>query len=72
MGNLFFLKRINTSTMTGKTDEEEYQMYEEVFREKISGEALLFVYYLDHESFEKAEEILEKSALETAEAIYLK
>lgn len=72
MGNLFFLKRINISTMTGKTDEEEYQMYEEVFREKISGEALLFVNYLDHESFEKAEEILEKSALETAEAIYLK
>ena len=57
MGNLFFLKRINTSTMTGKADEEEYQMYEEVFREKISGEALLFVYYLDHESFEKVEEI---------------
>ena len=53
---------IDTSTMTGKTDEEEYQMYEEVFREKIGGEALLFVYYLDHKSFEKAEEILEKSA----------
>ena len=53
---------IDTSTMTGKTDEEEYQMYEEVLREKIGGEALLFVYYLDHKSFEKAEEILEKSA----------
>ena len=53
---------IDTSTMTGKTDEEEYQMYEEVFRDKLGGEALLYVYYLDHKSFEKAEEILEKSA----------
>ena len=32
---------IDTSTMTGKTDEEEYQMYEEVFRDKLGGEALL-------------------------------
>ena len=53
---------IDTSTMTGKTDEEEYQMYEEVFRDKLGGQALLYVYYLDHKSFEKAEEILEKSA----------
>ena len=53
---------IDTSTMTGKTDEEEYQMYEEVFRDKLGGEALLYVYYLDHKSFEKAEKILEKSA----------
>lgn len=53
---------IDASTMTGKTDEEEYQMYEEVFREKIGGEALLFVYYLDHKSFEKAEEVLEIAA----------
>ena len=50
---------IDTSTMTGKTDEEEYQMYEEVFRDKLGGEALLYVYYLDHKSFEKAEKILE-------------
>ena len=53
---------IDASTMTGITDEEEYQMYEEVFRDKLGGEALLYVYYLDHKSFEKAEEILEKSA----------
>ena len=50
---------IDTSTMTGITDEEEYQMYEEVFRDKLGGEALLYVYYLDHKSFEKAEKILE-------------
>ena len=53
---------IDTSTMTGKTDEEEYRMYEKVFRDKLGGEALLYVYYLDHKSFEKAEKILEKSA----------
>ena len=53
---------IDASTMKGKTDEEEYQMYEEVFRDKLGGEALLYVYYLDHKSFEKAEKILEKSA----------
>ena len=53
---------IDTSTMTGKTDEEEYQMYEEVFRDKLGGEALLYVYYLDHKSFEKAEAILERTA----------
>lgn len=52
---------IDTSTMTGRTDEEEYQMYEEVFRDKLGGEALLYVHYLDHKSFEKAEEILEIS-----------
>lgn len=52
---------IDTSTMTGKTDEEEYQMYEEVFRDKLGGEALLFVHYLDHKSFEKAKKILEIS-----------
>ena len=50
---------IDTSTMTGKTDEEEYQMYEEVYRDKLGGQALLYVYYLDHKSFEKAEKILE-------------
>ena len=50
------------TTTTGITDEEEYQMYEEVFRDKLGGEALLYVYYLDHKSFEKAEKILEKSA----------
>ena len=33
-----------------------------IFREKIGGEALLFVYYLDHKSFEKAEEVLEIAA----------
>ena len=53
---------IDTSTMTGKTDEEEYQMYEEVFRDKLGGQALLYVHYLDHKRFEKAEEILEISA----------
>ena len=53
---------IDTSTMTGKTDEEEYQMYEEVFRNKLGGEALLYVYYLDHKRFEKAESILERTA----------
>ena len=53
---------IDTSTMTGKTDEEEYQMYEEVFRDKLGGEALLYVHYLDHKSFEKAEAILERTA----------
>ena len=53
---------IDTSTMTGKTDEEEYQMYEEVFRDKLGGEALLYVYYLDHKRFEKAESILERTA----------
>ena len=53
---------IDTSTMTGKTDEEEYQMYEEVFRDKLGGEALLYVYYLDHKRFEKAEAILERTA----------
>lgn len=52
---------IDTSTMTGKTDEEEYQMYEEVFRDKLGGEALLYVYYLDHKRFEKAEAILERT-----------
>ena len=52
---------IDASTMTGITDEEEYQMYEEVFRDKLGGEALLYVYYLDHKSFEKAEKILEIS-----------
>ena len=36
-------------------------MYEEVFRDKLGGEALLYVYYLDHKRFEKAEEILEIS-----------
>ena len=50
---------IDTSTMTGKTDEEEYRMYEKVFRDKLGGEALLYVYYLEHKSFEKAEKILE-------------
>ena len=44
--------------MKGKTDEEEYQMYEEVYRDKLGGQALLYVYYLDHKSFEKAEKIL--------------
>ena len=53
---------IDASTMTGKTDEEEYQMYEEVFRNKLGGEALLYVYYLDHKRFEKAESILERTA----------
>lgn len=53
---------IDTSTMTGKTDEEEYQMYEEVFRDKLGGEALLYVYYLDHKRFEKAEAILERTS----------
>lgn len=53
---------IDTSTMTGKTDEEEYQMYEEIFREELGGEALLFVHYLDHKSFEKAEVILERTS----------
>lgn len=53
---------IDTSTMTGKTDEEEYQMYEEVFHDKLGGEALLYVYYLDHKRFEKAEAILERTA----------
>ena len=53
---------IDTSTMTGKTDEEEYQMYEEVFRDKLGGEALLYVYYLDHKRFEEAEAILERTA----------
>ena len=53
---------IDTSTMTGKTDEEEYQMYEEVFRDKLGGEALFYVYYLDHKRFEKAEAILERTA----------
>ena len=53
---------IDTSTMTGKTDEEEYQMYEEVFRDKLGGEALLYVYYLEHKRFEKAEAILERTA----------
>ena len=50
---------IDASTMTGITDEEEYQMYEEVYRDKLGGQALLYVYYLDHKSFEKAEKILE-------------
>ena len=50
---------IDTSTKTGKTDEEEYRMYEKVFRDKLGGEALLYVYYLEHKSFEKAEKILE-------------
>ena len=50
---------IDTSTMTGKTDEEEYRMYEKVFRDKLGGEALLYVYYLEHKSFEKAEKKLE-------------
>ena len=53
---------IDTSTMTGKTDEEEYRMYEKVFRDKLGGEALLYVYYLDHKRFEKAEAILERTA----------
>lgn len=53
---------IDASTTTGKTDEEEYQMYEEIFRKRMGGQALFYVYYLDHKSFEKAEEILEKSA----------
>ena len=53
---------IDASTMKGKTDEEEYQMYEEVFRDKLGGEALLYVHYLDHKSFEKAEAILERTA----------
>ena len=53
---------IDTSSMTGKTNEEEYQMYEEVFRDKLGGEALLYVYYLDHKRFEKAEAILERTA----------
>ena len=53
---------IDTSTMTGKTDEEEYQMYEEVYRDKLGGQALLYVYYLDHKRFEKAEAILERTA----------
>ena len=30
-------------------------MYEEVYRDKLGGQALLYVYYLDHKSFEKAE-----------------
>ena len=59
---------IDASTMKGKTDEEEYQMYEEVFRDKLGGEALLYVYYLDHKRFEKAEAILEQPQ-EMAEAI---
>ena len=37
---------IDASTMKGKTDEEEYQMYEEVYRDKLGGQALLYVYYL--------------------------
>ncbi len=53
---------IDASTMKGKTDEEEYQMYEEVYRDKLGGQALLYVYYLDHKRFEKAEAILERTA----------
>lgn len=53
---------IDASTTTRKIDEEEYRMYEELFREKFGGEALLRVHYLDHNSFEKVEEILEKIA----------
>ena len=52
---------IDVSTMTGKTDKEEYQMYEEIFQKRMGGQALFYVYYLDHKSFEKAEEILEIS-----------
>lgn len=50
---------IDATTMLGKTDEEEYRMYEELFREKFGGEAFLRVHYLDHKSFGKAKKILE-------------
>lgn len=53
---------IDATTMTGKTDEEEYRMYEEVFRDEMGGQALLFIYYLDKENYQRAEEILQSSA----------
>lgn len=53
---------IDVTTMKGKTDEEEYRMYEEVFREEMGGEALLFIYYLDKKNFQRAEERMENSA----------
>lgn len=53
---------IDKTTMTGKIDAESYKMYEELFREKLGGEALFYVHYLDHKSFEKAEAILERTA----------
>lgn len=37
-------------------------MDEELFREKLGGEALFYVHCLDHKSFEKAEAILERTA----------
>lgn len=53
---------IDATTMKGKTDEEEYRMYEEVYRDEMGGEALLYVYYLDEENFQQAEKVLEISA----------
>ena len=53
---------IDATTMTGKTDEEEYGMYEEVFREEMGGEALFYIYYLDKKNFQRAEERMENSA----------
>lgn len=53
---------IDATAMTGITDEEEYQMYEEVFRDEMGGEALLYIYYMDHENFQQAEVILETGA----------
>lgn len=53
---------IDATTMMDKTDEEEYKMYEELFREKLGGEALLYIYYLDKKNFRQAEKVLETSA----------
>ena len=53
---------IDDTTMMDKTDEEEYKMYEELFREKLGGEALLYIYYLDKKNFRQAEKVLETSA----------
>lgn len=55
---------VDVTTMLGKTDEEEYRMYEEVFREEMGGEALLYIYYMDKKNFQQAEEILEERAPE--------
>lgn len=49
---------IDATTMTGKTDEEEYRMYEEVFQKEMGGQALFYVYYLDKKNFQQAEKIL--------------
>ena len=53
---------VDVTTMLGKTDEEEYRMYEDVFREEMGGEALLYIYYMDKKNFQQAEEILEERA----------